>query len=69
MSNKITGTKVLLNSLVESGVDTIFGYPGGQIMPFMMRCMTIRIRLDTSWFDMSRRLCMQRRVMLVRRVA
>ncbi len=32
-NNKITGTRVLLNSLVESGVDTVFGYPGGQIMP------------------------------------
>ncbi|MFI3277807.1 MAG: thiamine pyrophosphate-binding protein, partial [Rikenellaceae bacterium] len=32
--NMITGTRVLLNSLIESGVDTIFGYPGGQIMPF-----------------------------------
>ncbi len=31
--NKITGTRVLLNSLVESGIDTVFGYPGGQIMP------------------------------------
>ncbi len=29
----IAGTRVLLNSLVESGVDTVFGYPGGQIMP------------------------------------
>ncbi len=29
----ITGTRVLLNSLIESGVDTVFGYPGGQIMP------------------------------------
>ncbi|MFR9603203.1 MAG: biosynthetic-type acetolactate synthase large subunit [Rikenellaceae bacterium] len=32
-NNKITGTRILLNSLVESGVDTVFGYPGGQIMP------------------------------------
>ncbi len=32
-NNKIQGTRVLLNSLVESGVDTVFGYPGGQIMP------------------------------------
>ncbi|MFI3305763.1 MAG: biosynthetic-type acetolactate synthase large subunit [Rikenellaceae bacterium] len=31
--NKITGTRVILNSLVESGIDTVFGYPGGQIMP------------------------------------
>ncbi len=30
---KITGTRVVLNSLIESGVETVFGYPGGQIMP------------------------------------
>ncbi len=32
-SIKIEGTKILLNSLIESGVETVFGYPGGQIMP------------------------------------
>ncbi len=31
--SKITGTRVLLNSLIENGIDTVFGYPGGQIMP------------------------------------
>ncbi len=31
--NMITGTRVILNSLIASGVDTVFGYPGGQIMP------------------------------------
>src|SRR6478609_9987899 len=30
---KITGSEVLLRSLVEEGVETIFGYPGGAIMP------------------------------------
>ena len=30
---KFTGSEVLLRSLVEEGVDTIFGYPGGAIMP------------------------------------
>ncbi|HTE31776.1 MAG TPA: biosynthetic-type acetolactate synthase large subunit [Chryseolinea sp.] len=30
---KITGSEALLNSLVEEGVDLIFGYPGGAIMP------------------------------------
>jgi acetolactate synthase-1/2/3 large subunit len=30
---KITGSEVLLESLVEEGVDLIFGYPGGAIMP------------------------------------
>jgi len=30
---KISGSEVLLNSLVAEGVDIIFGYPGGAIMP------------------------------------
>lgn len=30
---KITGSEVLLDCLVEEGVDVIFGYPGGAIMP------------------------------------
>ncbi|MBT1696195.1 biosynthetic-type acetolactate synthase large subunit [Fulvivirgaceae bacterium PWU4] len=30
---KMTGSEVLLESLVAEGVETIFGYPGGAIMP------------------------------------
>ena len=30
---KITGSQALMRSLVREGVDTIFGYPGGAIMP------------------------------------
>ncbi len=30
---KISGSEILLRSLVEEGVETIFGYPGGAIMP------------------------------------
>lgn len=30
---QISGAEALLNCLVEEGVDTIFGYPGGAIMP------------------------------------
>lgn len=33
MSKEITGSEALFLSLLEEGVDTIFGYPGGQIMP------------------------------------
>jgi acetolactate synthase-1/2/3 large subunit len=29
----VTGAEALLRSLIEEGVDTIFGYPGGAIMP------------------------------------
>ena len=30
---KITGSEALLKALIAEGVDTIFGYPGGSIMP------------------------------------
>ncbi|MDH3960857.1 MAG: thiamine pyrophosphate-binding protein, partial [Desulfuromonadales bacterium] len=29
---KLTGSKILLESLIEEGVDTIFGYPGGTVI-------------------------------------
>lgn len=32
-NNKITGAKAFIHSLLNEGVDTIFGYPGGAIMP------------------------------------
>src|SRR4030065_1577526 len=32
-TKKIAGSEALLLSLLEEGVDTIFGYPGGAIMP------------------------------------
>ena len=32
-TNKMKGTKALLECLIAEGVDTIFGYPGGAIMP------------------------------------
>lgn len=33
MKQNITGSQALLESLIAEGVDTIFGYPGGAIMP------------------------------------
>uniref|UniRef100_UPI0032164BAC biosynthetic-type acetolactate synthase large subunit n=1 Tax=uncultured Draconibacterium sp. TaxID=1573823 RepID=UPI0032164BAC len=32
-TKKVTGSQALILSLLEEGVDTIFGYPGGAIMP------------------------------------
>ncbi len=37
MTNKISGSDALLKTLIAEGVDTIFGYPGGQIIPFYDR--------------------------------
>ena len=31
---KITGSEAIIHCLLEEGTDTIFGYPGGAIMPF-----------------------------------
>jgi acetolactate synthase-1/2/3 large subunit len=33
MENKITGREALIKALLDEGIDTIFGYPGGQIIP------------------------------------
>lgn len=33
MSNMISGSEILMRALIDQGVDQIFGYPGGQIMP------------------------------------
>ena len=29
---KITGSQVVIECLIEQGVDTVFGYPGGNIL-------------------------------------
>lgn len=41
----ITGAEAILNSLLEEGVDTIFGYPGGAIMPVYDKLMDYEDRL------------------------
>ncbi|MEG0701229.1 MAG: thiamine pyrophosphate-binding protein, partial [Muribaculaceae bacterium] len=33
MSNQITGAEALIKALIAEGADTIFGYPGGAIIP------------------------------------
>ena len=32
-SNKITGAEIVIKALIDQGVDTVFGYPGGAILP------------------------------------
>src|SRR5215216_4082202 len=34
MSEMLTGSQILCRALLEQGVDVLFGYPGGAIMPF-----------------------------------
>ncbi|MEP6689210.1 MAG: thiamine pyrophosphate-binding protein, partial [Gemmatimonadales bacterium] len=34
MAEQLTGAQILCRALLEEGVDILFGYPGGAIMPF-----------------------------------
>src|SRR6476660_3141275 len=34
MTETLTGAQILFRALLAQGVDTLFGYPGGAIMPF-----------------------------------
>ena len=31
--NKISGAEIVIKALIDQGVDTVFGYPGGVILP------------------------------------
>lgn len=42
---QITGAEALLRSLIAEGVDTIFGYPGGAIMPVYDKLLDFRSEL------------------------
>ena len=33
MNTKMNGAEALLQCLIQENVDTVFGYPGGTIMP------------------------------------
>jgi acetolactate synthase-1/2/3 large subunit len=44
-STEISGAEALLRSLIEEGVDTIFGYPGGAIMPVYDKLLDYETRL------------------------
>ncbi len=33
MTRKMTGAKMIVQALIDQGVDTIFGYPGGAVLP------------------------------------
>ena len=43
-SNLISGAEIAVKSLIDLGVDTMFGYPGGVILPFFDRLYDAPIR-------------------------
>lgn len=45
MNNKITGSEILIRSLIDQGIDKVFGYPGGSIIPVYDRLYDFSDRL------------------------
>ncbi|MBW2631402.1 MAG: hypothetical protein JRC90_06515, partial [Deltaproteobacteria bacterium] len=41
---KFTGSRILMETLVEEGVDTIFGYPGGAVLDIYDEIYKTRIK-------------------------
>ena len=33
MTSQMTGAKMVVQALIDQGVDTVFGYPGGAVLP------------------------------------
>ncbi|MCC2097146.1 MAG: acetolactate synthase 3 large subunit, partial [Hyphomicrobiales bacterium] len=33
MANEMTGAEMIVEALKDQGVDTVFGYPGGAVLP------------------------------------
>ena len=62
-TTRVTGSEALILSLIAEGVDTIFGYPGGAIMQYMMLYLITRIKLSIFWYDMNRGQPMLHKVM------
>lgn len=50
----MTGAQAIIASLEAEGVDTVFGYPGGQAIKNLRRCFTIPRRSGTFSLVMSR---------------
>lgn len=44
---KLTGSQLVAEILLEHGVDTVFGYPGGTASTYTTRCMNTAIRSGT----------------------
>ena len=61
----ITGAEALMRSLEHQGVKTIFGYPGGSIMPVFDALYDHRKELNISWFAMNKEPPMRRKALHV----
>ena len=59
----ISGSEAVLEAFIAEGVETIFGYPGGAIMPIYDALYDYSEKLNIFWFAMNRVVFMLHRVM------
>ena len=60
-ANKITGAEIVIKALIDQGVDTVFGYPGGAILPIYDELFQQK-KSNIFLLDMSKQLHMLRKV-------
>ncbi len=65
---KYTGAKIIVETLVEQGVDTVFGYPGGAVLNIYDELYKARKKLIIILRAMSRVLHIAQMDMLVQQV-
>ena len=57
-----SGADLILDTLLELGISTIFGYPGGAVLP-LYDAITKMTRLIISYLVMSKEVCTKLKVM------
>ena len=62
MSKEMTGAAAIIQALVDQGVDTIFGYPGGAVLPIYDEIFC-RIKFGTFWCATNKAPCMPPKAM------
>ena len=54
---EMTGAEMVIEALADQGVEHIFGYPGGAVLPIYDALFQSRTRSATSWCATSRARC------------
>ncbi len=61
----LSGADMVVRSLIDEGVDHIFGYPGGSVLDIYDALHQKKAILNTCWFAMNKQRCIWPMVMLV----
>ena len=56
MNKEMTGAEMVIEALADQGVEHLFGYPGGAVLPIYDALFQQR-RSNTFWCGMSRARC------------